>query len=122
MTQKDHISAESLSSVTVGGVSGRSEGSKEIQTWERLGSCECPEAPGPLPTAHPPKSTPHHASPASRDGIEKTDSGTQQSKIVGVLLPLLEEAKFENRILSLFFKRKQEIYIKTTSTNISQII
>lgn len=53
-----HNSPESLSGVTGRGVSTRSEGAKERQTWVRRGSWECFEAPGPFSTPHPPKPTP----------------------------------------------------------------
>ena len=112
-----HLSPESPSTVIGRGVSIRSEGEREMQTWERLGTCKCSETPVPLLIPYRPIAALHTMSlTSSRDGIEKTRSGTQQSKILWVLLSLLR--KLGLRIEFSFFRRKEGIYFKPTSKNI----
>lgn len=55
----------------------------------------------------------------SRDGIEKTGSGTQQGKILWGLLSLLKKLGLK-REFSSFLRREQGIYFKPTGKTISQ--
>lgn len=122
VTQASFITSplkESLSCVIGRGVSIKSEEAKEMQTWEIFGSCQCPEAPVPLLTPYPSISAPHTMILTfSRDGIEKTGSGTQQGKIFWGLLSLLRKLGLRREFS--FLGREQGIYFKPTGKNISQ--